>query len=500
MKFLLRLNLIHFIWISHTTGSAVIPSKLAERQLVSNGESVGGPIDYQVLIQHGGVFKCGGVLIASDVVLTTIEKCFASTLDSYEIHLGVYDRTQPPPMVRSVVQEVKHPDYDFFGPDYDVMILKLNEPATGYSPITLNFDSSIPAPGDVLDMTGWGEEFENGAMSNVLLNSNITYVDSEDCATAFQSGLGYNPLGESEMCLYTLFNTPCDGDFGGPMVIDDDNGDPLLVGLMSWIWECGGFLLPTLAVRVSAVSYWVQSTLCDDFVGSEEYDFCENLIAPSPTVPTPFPTRTHTVTPTPFPTAAPIAAATPIAIITKDPTPSPAGTPISSPTKSPIAIITMDPTPSPTNAPTSSPTKSPVVIITKDPTPSPTNAPTSSPTKSPVVIITKSPTSSPTDAPTPSPTNIPTPSPTDAPTSSPTRSPTAIITTSPSPSPTDAPTFIEQNTVKETFDSPSSSPEISKPTIFSQADSSSSSVTTNLKIPSLIYYSFVALYIVYVSS
>mmetsp|Transcript_12274 Transcript_12274/g.16028 ORF Transcript_12274/g.16028 Transcript_12274/m.16028 type:complete len:487 (-) Transcript_12274:2066-3526(-) len=485
MRLSLHLNLIHFIWISRTTGSTVIPPKLTERQLVSNGESVGGPIDYQVLMQHDGVFQCGGVLIASDVVLTTIDACSASSLDSYEIHLGVYDRSMPPPMVRSVVQEVKHPDYDFFGPDYDVMILKLNEPATGYTPIRLNFDNSIPAPDDVLDMTGWGEEFPNSGMSNVLQTSNITYVDSEICSSSFESGFGYNPLGESEMCLYTFFKTPCDGDFGGPIVIDDDNGDPLLVGLMSWTWECGGFLIPTLAARVSAVSPWIQSTLCDDSVGSEGYDFCENLIEPSPPVPTPFPTRTPTIAPTPIPTKAPTTApirqptkaptATPIAIITKEPisfpTSSPTKSPTPSPTDAPTPPPTKNPTPSPTDAPTSSPTRSPTAIITTSPSPSPTGAPTFLPTRSSIAVVTKEPT---------------------------TESPMIGTITIPTRT-SSRPTLIEQNTIEETVDSPSSSPEVSKPTILSQADSPSSPVGTNLKIPSLIYCSCVVLYIVCVS-
>jgi len=461
MKLLLYFFLAHLIRFSHSQNKhSSSEYELIDRELVAGGKRGGVPIDYQVLIQHDGSFVCGGVLIASDVVLTSAVNCAASSLASYEIHVGVYDRTQDPPMVRSVVQEERHPDYDpldFVGAKNDVMLLKLNESVTDYNPVVLNEDPAIPAVNEFVVVTGWGVEELNGQFSDVLLSTQVQIISTEICEESLVSFLGVDgEIGDGGVCSYTPYRGACDGDYGGPIVIQNFNGAPLLVGMSAWGMDCNDFIFPKVNMRISFYLDWIQSSMCSAFDGSGKYDFCDDVDATS-VLPTKSPTMSPTKSPTKSPTMSP----------TKSPTKSPTSLSTTFPSKSPIILLTKSPTKSPsftpskrilTAFPTKSPSATPTIRPTKSPTISPTKLPTSLPSKKPTAILSKSPTKIPTKPPTLSPLKIPTSLPSEKPTRTPsvssTKSPTTIEMTS------SKPTSELENTIDLAKDPPALTPVI----------------------------------------
>ena len=249
-----------------------------ERQLIADGVVTGGAVDYAVVIQHDGSFVCGGVLIANDIVLTSAG-CKASSIDSYEILVGVYNRTEVAPVTRSVVKELIHPDYDFLNQHNDIMLLKLNESVLGYDLIEMNDDPAVPMDDDMLNYTGWGITEDSEEFSNVLRTVEVFYVPSNSCSDSLTSA-GFEPVSESDLCTFRFFAGPCDGDNGGPLILDRD-GTPLLVGILSQSFDCGGFYLPHFSMRMSSFVGWINYSICYDLRDSEEeYDFCADVTVP----------------------------------------------------------------------------------------------------------------------------------------------------------------------------------------------------------------------------
>ena len=282
-----------------------------KRNLIAGGTEYGGPLDYAVVIQHDGSFVCGGALIADNVVLTAAE-CKASSIDSYEIVVGVYDRTQVPPVTKSVVKELIHPDYDFFYQYNDIMLLKLNETVIGYNSIEMNADPRVPMENDVVNFTGWGSTEDRGDFSSVLQTVDVVYITNDQCNLQLSS-YGYESVNEWDMCTFKFFAGACEGDHGGPLILDRQ-GVPLLVGISSRALECGGFLFPTFSMRVSSFVDWIQYSMCFDLSDSEEYLFCGDLARyPVTTAPTvsfsevPRTTSNPASTPTTSPITTPVA-------------------------------------------------------------------------------------------------------------------------------------------------------------------------------------------------
>ncbi|XP_070816903.1 granzyme G-like [Chaetodon trifascialis] len=151
---------------------------------------------------------CGGFLLNEDFVMTAAH-CQA---ESYNVLLGVHDiHNTDEIQTISVEQACPHKDYNAANYMNDIMLLKLSSKANisqNVKPIDLagQSDGSLPKSCSV---SGWGKTSQNaGPLSNVLMEVNVTLIDSKQCAEknsyCSEGGKG-----------------PCPGDSGGPLVCED---------------------------------------------------------------------------------------------------------------------------------------------------------------------------------------------------------------------------------------------------------------------------------------
>jgi hypothetical protein len=94
------------------------------------------------------------------------------------------------PVFIQVEQELVHPDYAFDATGQgdeqnDIMLVKLTEPAPvgmmNVGLVTLNFNSAVPADGQVVTVMGYGRTSEDGQNSDVLLQAELDTVGSVEC-------------------------------------------------------------------------------------------------------------------------------------------------------------------------------------------------------------------------------------------------------------------------------------------------------------------------------
>ena len=357
----------HVVGGSHSNNKSFGVEKDKQLEFIINGEIADSPTRYPWFTRvmgpnsRGNLATCGGSLIAPDIVITA-----AHCDDPNMAWVGAYDldehkRGNDGDMVRrNVVAIDRHPMYSDdqkLTIDYDVMLLKLDEPVstTTHAPITLNFNDNRPAlEGDELTILGFGSTIGGPdaaiQFATVLQEAPTYYVPFDVCAVAKDEELGLiygrSPTAtivqDFWLCTVNVDTSTCYGDSGGPVIQKgrNDASQDILMGVISGAaGYCGHPELPLWNNRISSHQEWILDFGCEYSVQPPDYWNCPIKPSAAPVaVPTTPPTQNPTRLPTKTPTVVPV---------TNAPTNSPA--PTLSPTNSPAPTTSPAPTATPIN-------------------------------------------------------------------------------------------------------------------------------------------------------
>ena len=160
-----------------------------------------------------------------------------------------------------VVQTIYHerfPNPDF---DYDIAVLKLEEPID-FQPHVV----PICLPPDNYDftnktgtVTGWGHERKHGRVQMILKQVNAPILPNEKCIEWFRSNNKYDDITDRMVCagISNGGRDTCQADSGGPLVSRLDNGRFALAGVTSWGHGCGDKNQPGVYARVTELKDWI---------------------------------------------------------------------------------------------------------------------------------------------------------------------------------------------------------------------------------------------------
>ncbi len=154
----------------------------------------------------------------------------------------------------TVLQIVKHPDWDTDTMNSDYALVKLSGDSK-FAPITVN-DKELSGKVDFVT-AGWGATSEgSGSISKNLLKVTIPMVSKEDCGAAYPGAIndsmicaGYPEGGKDS----------CQGDSGGPLVTGAGAGRTL-VGVVSWGEGCARPNKYGVYSKASAATTWINNT------------------------------------------------------------------------------------------------------------------------------------------------------------------------------------------------------------------------------------------------
>lgn len=235
-------------------------------EVVGGNPAEAGEYGWQVAIISRGSSPqfgqfCGGSLIAADVVLTAAHCVDGASPNVLEVFVGQHDLREPGEIIRLASIAV-HPDYNSRRSTADVAVLHLARPSTEGTPGRLirPAQTSLWEPGDMATVTGWGATSEGGRGSNRLLEADVPVVSDADCAAAYGSDFfaahhlcaGY--LGEGGV-------DTCQGDSGGPMMVPNERGKLLIVGVTSWGFGCAQAEFPGVYSEVARYLTWIRGQL-----------------------------------------------------------------------------------------------------------------------------------------------------------------------------------------------------------------------------------------------
>ena len=274
---------------------------------------------------------CGGSLIAPGIILTAAH-C-AGNIRTARIGSN---KANSGGVVKSVITECMHPNYQSSTTTNDYLLLKLDSPVdiNQFPPIQLNNNKAVPQTNQILTVIGYGATSEGGSGSNTLLKVAVPANSHQQCNQQYGGSIVENVMfcaGEK-----SGGKDSCQGDSGGP-IFEIRGGKAVQLGVVSFGEGCARPNRSGVYSRVSGAYDWIQTTMVK--LNNGDTSGCRGGKPSSPT---------------------------------KSPAKTPTKRPVKTPTKKPFRVPTKRPTESPTEEPVApvSPPSSPTV-------PSSPNAPSS---------------------------------------------------------------------------------------------------------------------------
>ncbi|XP_077256096.1 chymotrypsin-2-like isoform X1 [Temnothorax americanus] len=233
-----------------------------DTQIVGGRLAELGEVPYQVSLQRTATNEhfCGGVIISRYYILTAahcIENLNSTEASTITANVGLIN-IRDPLAVHPIESFHIHEDYNNDDNWHnDIALLKLQSPIQ-YShlvrPVILTQNKTIPA-GTKVVVSGFGKLSYEGPKTKRLHVADIETVDNDYCKTLYRTMKNIYP---TQICANdkTEEKGICDGDSGGPLTLDEE-----LIGIASWIYECGDKTYPAVYTHVPSYFQWIMDNI-----------------------------------------------------------------------------------------------------------------------------------------------------------------------------------------------------------------------------------------------
>jgi trypsin len=201
-----------------------------------------------------GMPICAGSLISSKVILTAahciglVDTIWLGVENINMLQEGIYE-------MYSISNPIVSPNFNSSNVENDFALLFLDKPSS-FKPITFNTDFTQPKVGSEVYAIGWGKT-ESGHESPVPREANLVVLSDMECASMYTP---YANISGSMMCATGgSQRDACQGDSGGPLIIKGQNATAdILVGMVSWGFDCADSSFPGVYSRISTAAMWLK--------------------------------------------------------------------------------------------------------------------------------------------------------------------------------------------------------------------------------------------------
>ncbi|KAG9471494.1 hypothetical protein GDO78_014538 [Eleutherodactylus coqui] len=210
---------------------------------------------YQVSLNAGYHF-CGGSLI-NDQWVVSAAHCYKSRI---EVRLGEHniEVLEGTEQFISAEKIIRHPKYNSYLLDNDIMLIKLSQPALLNARIqSISLPTHCDVAGTQCLISGWGNTLSSGVNYPDLLQClDAPILSDQDCKDSYPGQITDNMI-----CVGFLEGgkDSCQGDAGGPLVC---NGE--LQGIISWGFGCAQSGKPGVYTQVCNYVPWIKDTIANN--------------------------------------------------------------------------------------------------------------------------------------------------------------------------------------------------------------------------------------------
>ncbi|KAL0809673.1 hypothetical protein ABMA28_011192 [Loxostege sticticalis] len=214
--------------------------------------------------------KCGAALLNENWAITAAHCVEHVPPSELLVRLGEHDLAndnEPYGFAERRVQIIaSHPHFDPATFEYDLALLRFYEPVT-FQPNILPVcvpDNDDDYVGKTAYVTGWGRLYDDGPLPSVLQEVRVPVINNSLCEAMYQDA-GYNEhIPNIFICAGRRKGgaDSCEGDSGGPMVVQRDRDSRFVLGgVISWGIGCAEPNQPGVYTRISEFRDWINQIL-----------------------------------------------------------------------------------------------------------------------------------------------------------------------------------------------------------------------------------------------
>uniref|UniRef100_L7N155 Peptidase S1 domain-containing protein n=1 Tax=Myotis lucifugus TaxID=59463 RepID=L7N155_MYOLU len=228
------------------------PAQDTGERIINGNVCPRGSHPWQVALYDNNGFQCAGVLVRPQWVLT-VAHCYQS---EYIVQMGSDLPDDAHAQRMRATQSFIHPRYNNRTDDHDIMLVKLNCPAT-LSPTvtTIDVPSRCKGHGTSCTVSGWGVTTPNGEKGlSELMCANVNIISYRRCRRFYPTMFQYFMLCAAPR---DRLSYCCRGDSGSPLICDGS-----LHGLVSTgFYPCDPPFDPVVYTGVCMYHKWVYRTI-----------------------------------------------------------------------------------------------------------------------------------------------------------------------------------------------------------------------------------------------
>ncbi|GBL89637.1 Serine proteinase stubble [Araneus ventricosus] len=213
--------------------------------------------------------KCGATLLNEFWAITAAHCVENVPLTDILLRMGEYDIThenEPLPFVERRVQIIaSHPQFDRRTFEYDLALLRFYEPVVFQRNI---LPACVPTGNDTYvgryaTVTGWGRMYEDGPLPDVIQEVSLPIITNKQCESMYKQAGFVEDIPDIFICAGYVNGgkDSCEGDSGGPMVLQESDGRWVLAGVISWGIGCAMPNQPGVYTRITKFSEWINQII-----------------------------------------------------------------------------------------------------------------------------------------------------------------------------------------------------------------------------------------------